>query len=314
MRPLLRYSADRRTLVVVAIYFLLATGAWFVPWTAEWIVPTVVLNALFAFFCAVITHNTIHCPVFVSKPLNRVFQLVLSLSYGHPVSTYVAGHNLSHHKYTQTSRDAIRTTKLRFRWNLLNQLFFFYAVAPAIVRGEAAFIARMKKDHSRWYKQYRWEAALVFGVTGLLLVLDWQRTLLFFVLPHHFAAWGVVGTNYWQHDGCDETHPYNHSRSFVGRFLNYLTFNNGYHGMHHMKPGVHWSLLPDYHARELSPHVHPNLERMSLAKYLIEAHISPGKRVDYLGKPVRLPQEGDAPWVSLVDLARDSSDLGAEQT
>jgi hypothetical protein len=25
-------------------------------------------------------------------------------------------------------------------------------------------------------------------------------------------SWGIFGTNYWQHDGCDHTHPYNHSR------------------------------------------------------------------------------------------------------
>ena len=38
-----------------------------------------------------------------------------------PVSMFVPGHNLSHHKYLQKPKDRMRTDKLRFRWNLLNR-------------------------------------------------------------------------------------------------------------------------------------------------------------------------------------------------
>lgn len=58
----------------------------------------------------------------------QVWQALLSLTYGHTVSTYVPGHNLSHHKYTQQPKDVMRTTKLRFNWNLWNGLFFQQSV------------------------------------------------------------------------------------------------------------------------------------------------------------------------------------------
>ena len=41
--------------------------------------------------------------------------------------------------------------------------------------------------------------------------------------------------------------------------MNWFTFNNGYHGIHHMKPGLHWSLAPEVHAKELAPfNIHVN--------------------------------------------------------
>ena len=36
----------------------------------------------FSFFCAVATHNTIHSPVFTTRGANRVFQAVLTTTYG----------------------------------------------------------------------------------------------------------------------------------------------------------------------------------------------------------------------------------------
>src|SRR5687767_8650180 len=116
---MLRYRADLKTLCFVAIYFGLVAVQWIFAPTALWLaIPLMVLTCWFSFFGAVATHNTVHCPVFHQRWLNRVFQCVLTLTYGHPVSAYVPGHNLSHHKHTQTRRDVMRTTKVRYRSNL----------------------------------------------------------------------------------------------------------------------------------------------------------------------------------------------------
>jgi len=92
----------------------------------------------------------------------------------------------------------------------------------------------------------------------LLLLLDWRKFLLYVWAPHFFAQWGIVSMNMLQHDGCDpdvdhdssvEVKNYNGARNFVGPVINYLTFNNGYHTIHHMKPTLHWSQLPVEHER-----------------------------------------------------------------
>jgi len=83
----LRYSADLRTLVFVITYFSLVVAQWVYAPTAWFVAaPLFVATCLFSFFGAVITHNTIHCPVFAKRRINRIFQVVLSLTYGSAVS------------------------------------------------------------------------------------------------------------------------------------------------------------------------------------------------------------------------------------
>lgn len=301
---MLRYKADRRTLVIVASYFTILALSWTYYEQMSWaiLVPVIMLNALFSFFCAVIVHNTIHAAVFKKPWLNRLFQLVLSLTYGHPVSAFVPGHNLSHHKQLSTPKDIIRPSKVRYRSNFLNHLLFFFHIANAVTASEVAFLKRMRHKQPKWFRQYVIEFGVVFGLKISLLVIAPLQTLLLILIPHFYAVWGILSTNFWQHDGCDMTHSYNHSRNFTSPLLNFWTCNNGYHGMHHMNPGLHWSLLPEAHEKHLAPYIHPNLNRVSLAKYLWEATISPGKRLDYLGNPVVLPPEvPDEDWIAEIE-------------
>lgn len=318
---MLRYSADLRTLAFVGAYFALVSVA-FVPDLPLFVgIPLFVTLCLLSFFCAVITHNTIHSPVFKKRSLNRVFQTVLSLTYGHPVSAFVPGHNLSHHKYLQTPKDRMRTDKMRFRWNLLNQLFFNVLVGGAIFKDNAEYVSLMKTRRPAWYRQFMLELGLyvVFLITtlGLSFALDgWipWRFVVFVVIPHQYAVWGIAGINFVQHDGCDVDHPYNHSRNFTGKLVNWFTFNNGYHGIHHERPGLHWSLAPEAHAKEYGPHIDPRLEQKSLLVYCWKAYIWPGKRVRYDGTPLVLgPPREDEPWVkAAVDRATGGTSDDAE--
>ena len=317
---MLRYTADLRTLAFMGIFFGLVAVQWLVPQASVLEgnyalgVPLLVMTCFFSFFCAVATHNTIHSPVFRSRTANRVFQVVLTQTYGHPVSAFVPGHNLSHHKHTQTRRDVMRTTKTRFAWNALNMLLFTLMVAPSIMRGEAAYFEAMKRRLPSWYRQLKIEQYAMFALYALLIAADWEHYgLKFFVfvfVPHKYAAWGIVSMNFLQHDGTDQDHPYNHSRNFVGKLINFFTFNNGYHGIHHDHPGLHWSLAPEAHAREIAPHIHPELDQKSLLAYLFKAFVYPGKRLRYDGAPVVLPEEGpDEDWIPTPEESKD--DLGA---
>lgn len=309
---MLRYTADVRTLLNVALYFAVAITPWILwPDMNGWqIAFWVVVNCLMSFICAVIVHNTIHVPIFKKRWMNKVFQVVLSFTYGHSTSAYVPGHNFSHHKYTQTPKDAIRTSKARFKWNILNQLFFFFIMSGDILKGEIRFARKMYTERPDWFRQYALEMVLVIGCKVALAIINWKCFLLFVAIPHQYAAWGIVGTNYFQHDGCDDEHPYNHSRNFTGGFLNWLLFNNGYHGAHHMKPNLHWSLYPEYHVTNVRPNVHPSLDRESLLAYLIETHIYPAKRLDYLGNPIVLPPAvADEDWVEDIKVKDHTTDM-----
>lgn len=319
---MLRYTADIRTLAFVGTYYALvalaivyaspafaaATG-FAVPWWG--IVGHVIVLCLLSFFCAVIAHNTVHSPVFKQRVLNKLFQIVLSPAYGHPVSMFVPGHNLSHHKFTQTPKDRMRTDKLRFRWNLLNQVLFMPVVGGIIFKDNAEFVKVMKPRNPAWYRQFLAELGFyVFFLLGtlaafLLVSAGWfdglWKWVVFVVLPHQYAAWGIMGINFVQHDGTDPFHPYNHSRNFTGKVLNWFAFNNGYHGIHHEHPGLHWSLAPAAHEKEYVGKIDPRLDQKSLLPYLFKQFIYPGVRMRYDDTPVVLgPPREDEPWVPTV--------------
>jgi fatty acid desaturase len=310
---LLRFKADRRTLFFVAAYFVCLTLLW-VSALAFWPlhVALVMCTSVLAFMGAVATHNALHSPVFQSRAMNRAFQVVLTLTYGHPVSAFVPGHNLSHHRYTQTNRDVMRTTKVRFRYNLLNIMFFILRVAPGIMKADTSYVRAMYKRSPRWFQQYVIESAAFYGATLLLLALDWKKFLFYWFIPHTYAAWGIVTMNYLQHDGADENSEWNHSRNFVGKLVNWWTYNNGYHTLHHMEPGLHWSLLPAEHAKRVAPFIDPRLDQKSLVLYGLKAYVWPGRRETFDGKPVVLPPaEADQPWIPAPSETPSEISLGA---
>jgi fatty acid desaturase len=310
---MLRYRADVKTLLFVAIYFGLVAAQWiYAPHALGVALPLVVLTCWFSFFGAVATHNTVHSPVFTSRGMNRLFQVVLTMTYGNPVSSFVPGHNLSHHKHTQSRRDVMRTSKTRHRLHLFNGLFFILHVAGAILKSDQRYFKAMFRRNPPWARQMALEWILLHGTYLTLLVIDWKKFLLYVFIPHKYAAWGIITMNLLQHDGCDENSEWNHSRNFVGKVVNWWTYNNGYHTIHHLSPGLHWSLLPAEHARLIHPHIHPALEQPSLLAYLWRTFGWPGQRVTYDGKPLVLPDEGpDEEWIPAPKETPTDVSLGA---
>lgn len=310
----LRYNEDIRTLGMVGAYFAVTATAWL--WHPDsWLLrlPLVGLCCFFAFFCAVITHNTIHVPVFKSRTANKVFQYVISLCYGHPVSAFVPGHNLSHHTHTQTRKDVMRTSKVRFRWNFLNQLFFAAILSKAILNADFNYAKAMRTERPRWFRQWLTEWIFFVLIQAALLILNPFNYLLYVFIPHNYAGWGIIGINFIQHDGTDQSHEYNHARNFVGRAVNWWTFNNGFHSLHHDKPALHWSKLPEEHARVIAPNIHPNLDQGSLVVYLWRTYGWPGTRIDYLGNPLVLPEAGpDEQWIPGIADHPAHASTGAE--
>ncbi len=287
----LRYRADRRTLLIIGGWYALVLFQWVVapsnPWVAA---PLVAITCMGAFLGAVATHNAVHCPVFHARWMNNVWQMVLTLTYGHPVSSYLPGHNLSHHRHAETVRDVMRTDKARFRWHLLNLLFFTASISTSIMGAELKYARFAAKRRPRFTRTLLVETVCMVAFIGALLALDWRKALLYVVLPWQYAAWGIVTMNLLQHDGCDATSPWNHSRNFVGSVINWFAFNNGYHTIHHLKATLHWSLAPAEHARLVAPHIDKRLEEPSMLAYLARTFFLPGGRKNFDGTP-RLPRD-----------------------
>lgn len=269
-RGLLKHPADRRQLGLIALYMALLFGMYFVPWMRN---PLCLLGAGYlSFLNAIVIHNHGHTGIFHSKALNDLFKLVLSFGNLYPASANTPSHNLVHHHFEDDGRpDWAATDAVMFRWNLLNLLHFPNVAGPttfagvqrwASVRGRASFRA-----------QYTRESIFAFGLTGAMALFDFWTTLFFIILPQLWGARGILRINLIQHDRCDFESEWNHSRNFVGRWLNWVMCNNGYHTIHHNRAGLHWSQLAEAHEREVKPRIDPSLDEPSMVGYLFRTYV-----------------------------------------
>ena len=261
---MLRYRADRRTLAYLALTTLLTA----VNWTLGAVHPVLYPVTLFMFFTtAVISHNHNHLGMWKSKGLNLLTSYWIAIFYGHPAVAWVPTHNQIHHKLNNKPGDSSRSPKW-FEGNHLAALLVYPTLTNlAQTKDINAFLKDLwKRDRAAFYSAAS-EYAVFFGSMAALFVVDWRRTLLFFFIPQQVALFSIQVVNYLQHIETDADSQWNHSRNFVSRTLNALLFNNGYHTVHHLKPGVHWSELPHLHSQHAAS-IHSSLLVESWLRYV----------------------------------------------
>jgi beta-carotene hydroxylase len=243
---MLRYAADRRTLLYLGFTALLVA----VNWHLGRIHPVLYSVQLFMFFAAaVISHNHNHLSIWKSRGANLATSWVISLFYGHPSIGWVPTHNQIHHKLNNKAGDSSRSPKV-FRGNHLLSILVYPTVTSIVqTRDIEAFLKDLWRRNRSAFWAAASEYAVFLGTMAALFLVDWRRALLFFLIPQQVSLFAIQAVNYLQHIETAADSKWNHSRNFVSPVLNALLFNNGYHTVHHMKPGVHWSLTPALHER-----------------------------------------------------------------
>ncbi len=261
---MLRYAADRRTLLYLAFTGLL-TG---LNWRLGQVQPVLYVLQLFMFFtAAIISHNHNHVSMWKSRPANLVTSYVIALFYGYPAVGWIPTHNQVHHKLNNRPGDSSRAPKL-FKGNHLLALLVYPTLTSLLqTRDIQAFLKDLwRRDRSAFWAAAS-EFVVFYGVMAALFVVDWRRALVFVLVPQQVALFLIQAVNYLQHVETDAYSEWNHSRNFVSPILNALLFNNGYHTVHHLKPGVHWSRTRELHAKH-EAQIHGSLLVPSVFGYI----------------------------------------------
>lgn len=265
--PRLRHRADLRTLGFLTLNLILLVGGWTgLLRSLESVAATIFLS----FICCIIAHNHMHRPVFRGRRWNDFFQLLLMFGSGQPPTGIITAHNERHHGQPDSEHDFVRTSLVRSRWNALNLIVFPILSIATMIREKPDDLAVWKSARPRLYRQAVLERSVFYGVMVLLAIIDWQATLLFLVIPWLLAQLMLVGVNLLQHQDCDTSSEYDHSRNVTGGLINFFLLNNGFHTAHHLRPSMHWIRLPDFHRRHVVPRMDPALDHRTFAGLLIE--------------------------------------------
>jgi Fatty acid desaturase len=130
-----------------------------------------------------------------------------------------------------------------FRSRGLNRLYSVYLSALLGIP-QTLWRDRHLQHHRGQQHAVRWTAALVLETSVVLilwLILAAAAPMFFFLVyaPGYLAGLGL----------CFLQGHFEHARgttSHYGRLYNLLFFNDGYHVEHHLRPGEHWTRLPQH--------------------------------------------------------------------
>jgi fatty acid desaturase len=273
-----RYRADYRTLAWVLAMPLAAIAQYANPGLIPYLTPLCCYLALAA---GVMAHNHNHCPTFCSRKLNALLAYWLSLFYGYPTFAWIPTHNLNHHKYVNKAGDATITWRYTNRNEWLVASTYFFVSAYWQSDPIKVYIRKARQQNRPLYllivSQYVIWGGFYVGMFALACALHgWKQGALVWVfalgIPAFFALWTIMLFNYIQHVHTDPWSRHNHSRSFTGKALNFLLFNNGFHAAHHETPGAHWSTLPALH-QKIASEIAPELQLRSFASWLLKSYL-----------------------------------------
>lgn len=193
-------------------------------------------------------HITSHRPWFKSEYnyLNKFLPWILGPFMGQSPEAYFSHHIGMHHLEGNLEDDDSSTmnyqrdSKLDFSKYLFGFLFF------GLFRLSAYF--NKKKRPALRNAAIIGESLFFIGCIALSLV-NWQATLVVFIIPFITTRITMMLGNWAQHSFVDASDPANEYKSaitVINHKFNQRCWNDGYHISHHIKPALHWTEHPSH--------------------------------------------------------------------
>jgi fatty acid desaturase len=270
-----RHSPLDACLLVSSIAHLVVT-----LWTAVmWSQASLVLRcAIVALLVVMMTYNIIvishlftHTPWFRSPLLNALASMLNSVDIGQSVQAYQLMHVRNHHRYNNdrqgpdgTTRDLSSTFRGAKDGDHMELLRYAFGGALATLWSEARVRAAIWRswrvaEHENTLlvlasknpakraaelRQVQLDRITAFLGLVVFVLISWEWTLMAY-LPAFFVALTLVNVqNYYEHFGARPEDRHADSVSHYGKLYNLLTFYDGYHQEHHLRPGAHWTRMP----------------------------------------------------------------------
>ena len=229
------------------------------------------ITAMTVYNIIVVSHLFTHTHWFNSPLLNALVSMFNSVNIGQSVQAYELTHVRNHHRYNNDRKGPdgkTKDTSSTFRDGTGNEhvgvlryaVFGAFESLLSIGRAllgvtrlwrvgeheqELLFLAsKTPARRARELRQIQLDRMVQFLAIGLFLAISWKWFVLCY-LPAFFVSLALVNIqNYYEHYGALPESTYANSVSYYGRVYNLLTFNDGYHQEHHLRPLTHWIQMP----------------------------------------------------------------------
>jgi fatty acid desaturase len=198
-------------------------------------------------------HHHTHVPIFRNSHLNRVYELILSAATFMPFQFWKYTH-LVHHRYNNdvpvngVVKDPL--SFYRFGKDGKPENFWSYVVMGLVrdLSGEAVNDLRntcsTKYAFNQHTKARSEKLAILFFMLTIMIVSFWYAV--YYMLVVILALLVNNANSYGEH--YQAVDPSDFRCDSVGSYsvwFNFLCFNSGFHQEHHVKPGLHWTRLPE---------------------------------------------------------------------
>ena len=208
-----------------------------------------------------VEHNHAHLKIFRQSFLNELLGWMCFVSNGFPLECYEMHHVHNHHRYTQRFDGEARDWSSPFGFGgtrypdqpvgRLHYMVTFMALAWL-----HCLIEVLRRPGDALSRRFLRSAVICFGACAVMAYAQPWEFFLFFLIPWLVVYLGVASNNYDHHEHCKLTTPYDSSNVDLRFPYRGFGFNIGYHVAHHIKPTLHWSLLPRFH-REVAHLIPP---------------------------------------------------------
>jgi len=247
-----RYSKLDSLLVLYALVACIAPFA--VASIDSWMV-WVLLAPLQAIFNVIVMntcmHHHVHTPIFKNDRLNRMHELLTTLAVGIPFQSWKWFH-LTHHKYNNDLKknDVVHDPVSFYRFSEpgVRENVWLYCVygvwrdLVGITSTDPSCTNQVRISNPGRLRTEIWLYGLWF--LALLTYNVWYG--IFYVLVYLMSLVLNQANSYGEHYlAVDPTNFRSDSVGCYAWWFNFFCFNSGYHQEHHIRPGVHWTKLPE---------------------------------------------------------------------
>jgi fatty acid desaturase len=164
--------------------------------------------------------------------------------FGHTPETYFVHHMAMHHVENNMPDDASSTLAYQRDsiWDFTKYLarFLFLGFRDT-------FMYLFNRKRKKLYMRLTYGEWSFFAFCIAMSFVNFHATLLIFIIPFVFARVVMMLGNWTQHSFIDKDDPENNFTSAINCIntkYNHTCWNDGYHTVHHLRPGLHYTEIP----------------------------------------------------------------------